>query len=417
MSILANERQEARTSGALDFEALVSPISPGEFFDRYWAKSILVLHRQDPEYYGDLFTLEDVDRCLHLAAPSQATVLELVAPPGSGRQTRTLQVTAISKDRIYDAYLTGDTVRLIGVEKFWPPIALLIADLQEALNATVGANLFLTPAHSQGFAMHFDLVDVMVLQLAGAKQWFIWEPTYEKPTETKLVRQSLKDLTVKDESKLTLREEILLKPGDFFYMPRGYYHKALAVDELSLHLTFSIHPLYWMDFLHRAFEIAALEEPELRGELPPGFANNPKVQQVMSKTFATIMQKFKEKASFDATLRSMSEEWIGARHFPVDGHFAALSSLSELNQDTLVERRHGLIPVLETSGVSVAIKFGPNRVQGPAALVPALEFVRDNRRFRIADLPGALSAESKVVLIRRLIREGLLKPVSHNVTS
>lgn len=394
----------------MDFEALISPVSVPDFFTRFHGKSTLVLHREDPGYYGDLLSLADVDRCLRLAALSRTTALEVVTPPGSGRPTRTLRGTEISRDRLYEAHLAGDTLQLFEVEKVWPPVTLLAAEIQEALHAAVGVNFFLTPPHSQGCDMHFDLVDVMVLQLAGSKRWTLWEPTYEAPTETALLRQKRNDLMEKDESKLTLREELLLEPGDFFYLPRGYYHKAMAGGEISLHLSFGIRPLYWMDFFHRAFELAALDDVDLRGDLPPGFTHDPKAQQVMAEKFAALMKRFREKASFDATLRSISEEWVGAQPLPADGHFAALSTVSELNQDSVVERRSGLICLVEASESTAAIKFGPNRVQGPAAIGPSLEFVRDNRRFRIADLPGALSADSKVVLVRRLVREGLLRP-------
>lgn len=409
-TLLASER-DLRIPPGLGFESLISPVSREEFFDRHWAKSTLVVHRQNPDYYGNLFTLADVDRCLHTAAQSKATVLEVVAPPNSGHQTQTLQVTAINKEKLYDAYLSGDTIRLIGVEKFWPSVATLVEDIQEALSAKVGVNLFLTPARSQGFAMHFDLVDVLVVQLAGAKKWYIWEPTFHRPTETKLLRLNVGNLSVHDESKLTLREEVVLEPGDFFYMPRGFYHKAVAVDDFSLHLTFSIHPLYWQDFFQRAFELAAFEEPDLRGELPPGFPTDPRVRQAMSETFTTLLKRFTEKAHFQATIQSITDDWIGARTYPPDGHFAALEHLPNLGPSSLVERRHGLVCQVETSDTKASIRFGPNRVQGPIGLAPALEFVRDNRRFQVADLPGVLSSESKVVLARRLIREGLLRPV------
>jgi JmjC domain len=408
-TLLASER-EATLSSALDFEALISPVTKAEFFHRHWAKSTLVVHREDPGYYGDLFTLADVDRCLLTAAGSKSTVLEVVAPPGSGRKTQTLAVTAINKDRLYDAYLSGDTIRLIGVEKFWPSVALLVEDIQEALSAKVGVNLFLTPPHSQGFEMHFDLVDVIVVQLAGAKKWHIWEPTFQKPTETTLLRLNLKHLTVKDESKLKLQEEVLLKAGDFFYMPRGFYHKAEAVDELSLHLTFSIHPLYWMDFFQRAFELAAFAEPGLRGELPPGYPTDPQVRTAMAETFATLLQRFAGKANFGATLQSLTDDWIGSRAYPPDGHFAALEQLPEIDASSWVERRKGLICQVEVSEIQASIRFGPNRVQGPAAIAPALEFIRDHPHFQVVDLKGSLSLDSKVVLVRRLIREGLLRP-------
>jgi hypothetical protein len=42
----------------------------------------------------------------------------------------------------------------------------------------------------------------------------------------------------------------------------------------------------------------------------------------------------------------------------------------------------------------------------------ALEFVSAHERFRVDELPGGLSPQSKIVLIRRLIQEGLLRIVT-----
>ena len=122
------------------------------------------------------------------------------------------------------------------------------------------------------------------------------------------------------------------------------------------------------------------------------------------------MVRFSERASFDAAYRSLVKEQVRVRYFPADGHFAALETLHEIGPRTLLERRRGLVCLVETSGQTASIRFGPNRVEGPLAVAPAFEFIRDHRVFRVTDLPGILSAESMVVLVRRLIREGLLRP-------
>jgi ribosomal protein L16 Arg81 hydroxylase len=411
MSVLLKQPKVESPVSGLDFEDLLSPVSLEEFFARYWAKATLVVPRGDRGYYGDLLTLADVDRCLLAAADSNSKSLQVVAPPESGRKnSEIIAAREISKDRLYDAYLSGDTIRMIGVEKYWPPLALLLASMQEVIAAKLGVNLFLTPARSQAFPLHFDTVDVFVIQLAGSKKWTIWEPTYEQPLAIQLGEEHAARHTEHDESKLTLREEIVLEAGDAFYMPRGFYHKAVAQDELSLHLTITIESMYWLDVFRRAFELAAIEDAELREAVPPRFVQDGRLHDGMAATFSRLMARFGERVSFEAAYRSLIEEQVRMRYFPADGHFAALESLHEIGPQTLLERRRGMVCLVETHAQTASIRFGPNRVEGPLAVGPAFEFIRDHRTFRVIDLPGILSAESLVVLVRRLVREGLLRP-------
>ncbi len=55
------------------------------------------------------------------------------------------------------------------------------------------------------------------------------------------------------------------------------------------------------------------------------------------------------------------------------------------------------------------IFFGDGRLSGPPHMLRALEFIRDRNRFRVSEIPG-LDAKGKLVLARRLIAEGLLRP-------
>ena len=64
--------------------------------------------------------------------------------------------------------------------------------------------------------------------------------------------------------------------------PRGFYHKAVAQDEFSLHLTITIESIYWLDFFRRAFELAALKDAELREGLPPQFVQDGRLQTDMA---------------------------------------------------------------------------------------------------------------------------------------
>ena len=58
-----------------------------------------------------------------------------------------------------------------------------------------------------------------------------------------------------------------MEPGDLLYIPRGYYHDALASTESSLHLTFAVAPLDGR-ILFRLLEEMAVRDPEFRDHLP-----------------------------------------------------------------------------------------------------------------------------------------------------
>ena len=48
----------------LTLASLIAPASEDEFRARYWETKPLIVHRDDPGYYDDIFTLQDFDDAL-----------------------------------------------------------------------------------------------------------------------------------------------------------------------------------------------------------------------------------------------------------------------------------------------------------------------------------------------------------------
>jgi len=55
-----------------------------------------------------------------------------------------------------------------------------------------------------------------------------------------------------------------------------------------------------------------------------------------------------------------------------------------------------------------AIEFAGNRVDGPPFLAPAFDYISQVKEFRPRDLPTFLTDDAKLLLVRRLVKEGLL---------
>jgi hypothetical protein len=84
--------------------------------------------------------------------------------------------------------------------------------------------------------------------------------------------------------------------------------------------------------------------------------------------------------------------------------------LDAIDDDTLLRRRPGHPCVLVDKGDRLEVLLGDRTLDVPARIRPALEEVRHRVELRPRDLP--LDEQSRLVLARRLVREGLLRVVT-----
>lgn len=130
-----------------------------------------------------------------------------------------------------------------------------VDDMCRALSARFGrpveAGLFATSAGSQGFNIHRDVGDVLVVQLNGAKQWSV----YAGPDT-----DDWADGDLQDPGDALLEPEVM--SGDTLYIPRGFGHAAVGSEGLSIHLTFLFREVETED-LTRALTASLVEGLEL----------------------------------------------------------------------------------------------------------------------------------------------------------
>ena len=283
--------------------------------------------------------------------------------------------------KVLDLFDAGATVVLQGLHRYWPPLRDLIARLELELGHPCQANAYLTPPGSQGFAVHSDSHDVFVFQTHGTK---LWEIHGEDGAE-----------------------EVLLEPGLSMYLPTGTPHAARAQDGASLHVTLGINQLTWRDLLRRSVEQTLREVPD--DHLPAGYLVHP--ADLSAGLTARLRSLADAIASLDpdAAIDREVERFLTSRGALLAGGLGDLLAARDLADDTRLRRRAGKPMVLRPDGDRIAILLGDRTLAVPGWLGPALAHVLETTELTPADLAPDLDEQSRLVLCRRLVREGLLE--------
>jgi Cupin superfamily protein len=93
------------------------------------------------------------------------------------------------------------------------------------------------------------------------------------------------------------------------------------------------------------------------------------------------------------------------------GQLQQLLALDQVGDGTAVRRRAGAVCRLRRRGDRLEVVLGDRRLLMPARLEPVMRAVLASDRLVVGDLAGVLDPPSRLVLVRRLVREGLLEAV------
>lgn len=137
--------------------------------------------------------------------------------------------------------------------------------LQREFGASCGANTYCSFKHVQAFNTHFDLHDVFAYQSEGEKLWHVYEARADNPIAPVPPGDEAEKWLIDSRGKLLF--EVLMKPGDILYLPRGQYHDAITGAEASLHVTFWVQPPTGLS-IFKLLETAAAGESDFRAYLP-----------------------------------------------------------------------------------------------------------------------------------------------------
>ena len=199
----------------LTLASLIAPASEDEFRARYWETMPLIVRRNDPDYYDDLFTLQDFDDAI-MRGPAHVQVANDVA---NQQLTRNAAGSAAALDAVFAGMRNGSTLVLDHLHSRDPKLGLLCRSLATEFGHQLATNVYLSPPGGKRFGARWDNREVFILQAAGSMVWHV---------ETERRFFPGRDDSMGAEGRELLGEfiTVTLKQGDLIYIPRGFVHDA-----------------------------------------------------------------------------------------------------------------------------------------------------------------------------------------------
>jgi hypothetical protein len=247
--------------------------------------------------------------------------------------------------RLFAAFDAGATLVVSQFHEIHPALARFCRGLEQVFLHPVQANIYLTPPGAQGFRMHYDTHDVLVLQVTGEKHWRIWPgQPFPQPTRRTPWQGGVEPLGE--------AESLTLRPGDTLYVPRGVLHDAQAHEgaEPSLHITIGLMEPSFASVLRLAVDLLESEDPALRQSFPTWrLAEGPGALAALAQPLAA---RLAEPAALERTALALLDRLALERPALLGRGLFATDPMPQTRLRLVPEVLHALVPEA-TGGASL----------------------------------------------------------------
>jgi ribosomal protein L16 Arg81 hydroxylase len=261
------------------FTDLLAPFPVDRFLAEYRGKNWLHIEG-GADKVGSMLDWDGLNRILNMEVWNHQNMLLVLdtnpVPPQAycqQRVDRTLQPQVVPVPALVQQQLQrGASLVLNEVETLVPEARGLVEAFSKGLGAKSSGNAYISQRNHQAFDTHFDRTDVFAVQTLGEKRWRIYEGQIEAPViHAKFTGMPKPEI---QRRKGAVEAEIIMKPGDVLYLPRGRFHDALATEGPSIHLSFAVSEPKGLDLLHMLVE-EAVGDSLFRADLPLDQADLP----------------------------------------------------------------------------------------------------------------------------------------------
>jgi len=254
---------------------LLAPVQADDFMATVFGKK--VLHIDGPaEKFEHVMSWPILNRLLNMDVWTDKTlqlVLDTQRVPATAFCTETVNRNGHTclrpdADAVMGLIDRGASMVLNDIETLDPGMFSVVRILEQTFGAKCAANLYCSWRDHQAFGSHFDRHDVFSLHVIGEKRWHIYQGRADAPVEHEIFYNIPQEQY--DQLKGPVDRDVVMRPGDLLYLPRGQFHDALASSAASIHVTFSMSLPTGLDWLTAIWN-DAVRDPMFRADFPlPG---------------------------------------------------------------------------------------------------------------------------------------------------
>ncbi len=364
----------------MKFDQVIAPLGLDAFLANHWEKTWLHL-RGTANRFADLLSWDELSAILentrlappHIRLAKDDLTIEperyVYTPPGAGNAPR------IDPGRLVAQLADGATLVLHGVEDIAPKVRALSDSFRDTLQARNHVNLYAGWQSQNGFDLHWDTHEVMVLQLHGRKRWQIFAPTQDHPLVPGVPPKPTGTPVWND----------MLNAGDVLYLPRGWWHAAHPVNEPSMHLTFGIAPMHGLNLLNWAAKRLG-GNAHVRRNLP--LLSDAAARKAHMAQLRAIVAEALGDSAIDDFLRDAGEHVHGRPAIRLPQ--APYDQVAPLGDESLIRLASSPRLSLTVQGDKVTFNAYDKSYSVPATVKPALALLSDSHPIALAELCAAV---------------------------